>query len=390
MTTESALIRADAGLIRCRRQVFVAIFTVGFEYQRQWCISYGLPAYHSGSNANPQPDSNRVKLITMPDLNSVTLVTMAPQHHSELIQSLADTLLAECPHISVSHLPLTNNTQLANLNQAIEYAANTKEISRPSEQPSHQMIVILKHCENTTSVTDSNNRITALQSDSPQPGKGCSEYLLTQSVTAAQNADIPVIIASIEHSQPSQPRDHTETSEAEPRTPATTKKYRFHAIKIRQAFYNHDTALLIRQIFAALEIKLTNTSFYAAYPVSPEKPGGSAPLDSGTLAHVISTSLSAWQLRSNIDNSADSEANTHANEIVRTLRFRQFESAIRYMFHVAPACDVAGHHPRWENNWRTLRICLTTWDARQQVTTRDLELARYFDHVYSTYGYSPA
>jgi len=52
---------------------------------------------------------------------------------------------------------------------------------------------------------------------------------------------------------------------------------------------------------------------------------------------------------------------------------------------VAPACDIANHHPRWENNWKTLRIWLTTWDAAQRITSRDIDLARYFDDVYADY-----
>lgn len=52
------------------------------------------------------------------------------------------------------------------------------------------------------------------------------------------------------------------------------------------------------------------------------------------------------------------------------------------MTQVAQGCDIAMHHPRWENIWKTVRVYLTTWDIGHRISDRDIQLARYFDRAY--------
>ena len=73
-------------------------------------------------------------------------------------------------------------------------------------------------------------------------------------------------------------------------------------------------------------------------------------------------------------------------EIFRQFEFKNFAEAIRFMSQMAPACDAAGHHPRWENTWRTLKVYLTTHDCAQRVSNRDVQLARYFDGAYEGFA----
>ena len=61
------------------------------------------------------------------------------------------------------------------------------------------------------------------------------------------------------------------------------------------------------------------------------------------------------------------------------------------MNEVAPGCDIAIHHPRWENLWRSLRVWLTTWDIGHRISDRDIQLAKYFDKAYADFpGAKPA
>jgi pterin-4a-carbinolamine dehydratase len=53
---------------------------------------------------------------------------------------------------------------------------------------------------------------------------------------------------------------------------------------------------------------------------------------------------------------------------------------------LAPGCDIAMHHPRWENVWKTLKVYLTTWDIGHRISDRDLQLARYFDRAYEEFA----
>ncbi|WP_392531464.1 4a-hydroxytetrahydrobiopterin dehydratase [Nostoc sp. C117] len=65
--------------------------------------------------------------------------------------------------------------------------------------------------------------------------------------------------------------------------------------------------------------------------------------------------------------------------------FKTFRYAIELMNQVAPGCDIALHHPRWENVWRTVRVYLTTWDIGHQISDRDIQLAKYFDKAFSDF-----
>ena len=74
-------------------------------------------------------------------------------------------------------------------------------------------------------------------------------------------------------------------------------------------------------------------------------------------------------------------------ELIRAFRFRRFQAAVDYMYMVAPGCDIAQHHPRWENVWKTLTVHLSTWDGGlHKITERDLKLARYLDRAYIDFG----
>ena len=73
-------------------------------------------------------------------------------------------------------------------------------------------------------------------------------------------------------------------------------------------------------------------------------------------------------------------------ELFREYTFHSFQEAIRFMREVSAGCDVADHHPRWENLYRTLRVYLTTWGIGHRITDRDVQLARYFDDVYLGYS----
>ncbi|NJP90392.1 4a-hydroxytetrahydrobiopterin dehydratase [Nonomuraea sp. FMUSA5-5] len=73
-------------------------------------------------------------------------------------------------------------------------------------------------------------------------------------------------------------------------------------------------------------------------------------------------------------------------ELYREYRFKTFRDAIAFMNEVAPGCDIAIHHPRWENVWRHVRVFLTTWDIGHRISDRDVQLAKYFDSAYQDFA----
>jgi pterin-4a-carbinolamine dehydratase len=69
-------------------------------------------------------------------------------------------------------------------------------------------------------------------------------------------------------------------------------------------------------------------------------------------------------------------------EIRKVYRFKSFKAAIQFMQAAVQPINEIPHHPRWENQWRTLTVYLTTWDIGNKVTKLDIDLARRLDELY--------
>src|ERR1043166_4177068 len=64
-----------------------------------------------------------------------------------------------------------------------------------------------------------------------------------------------------------------------------------------------------------------------------------------------------------------------AVELVTTLKFDGFEDAIHFMAAAARYIGRTDHHPFWENQYKDLRIKLTTWDIGMRISAKDVKLA---------------
>jgi pterin-4a-carbinolamine dehydratase len=70
------------------------------------------------------------------------------------------------------------------------------------------------------------------------------------------------------------------------------------------------------------------------------------------------------------------------HELRKIFRFSSFKGAMRFMQAGADPVHELQHHPRWENQWRTVTVYLTTWDIGNRISRLDVELARTLDAVY--------
>ena len=61
--------------------------------------------------------------------------------------------------------------------------------------------------------------------------------------------------------------------------------------------------------------------------------------------------------------------------IERTFEFRNFSEAFAFMTRSALAAEKMNHHPDWSNDYKTVKVTLSTHD-RGGVTELDIELAR--------------
>jgi 4a-hydroxytetrahydrobiopterin dehydratase len=63
------------------------------------------------------------------------------------------------------------------------------------------------------------------------------------------------------------------------------------------------------------------------------------------------------------------------------LEFQDFRAAISFVVRLSFEAEELGHHPEIINVYNTVDIRLTTHDAGDKVTARDIELARRIDNL---------
>lgn len=151
-------------------------------------------------------------------------------------------------------------------------------------------------------------------------------------------------------------------------------------IELRRDYWNHDIQLLLAQLESRSAGQEIEDSSGSPYPNNP--PEGPEQIASERLQRILETELKRWKV---VESALPEDPSQTRVELFREFRFKTFQGAINFMAQVAPGCDIAMHHPRWENIWKTLRVYLTTWDIKHRVSDRDVQLARYFDRAYSEF-----
>ena len=63
------------------------------------------------------------------------------------------------------------------------------------------------------------------------------------------------------------------------------------------------------------------------------------------------------------------------NALYRKIEFKNFSEAFAFMVRVAIEAERMNHHPVWTNVYNKLEIWLSTHDAGDVVTEKDVELA---------------
>jgi pterin-4a-carbinolamine dehydratase len=74
-----------------------------------------------------------------------------------------------------------------------------------------------------------------------------------------------------------------------------------------------------------------------------------------------------------------------AVELVTTLKFDRFEDAIHFMASAARYISRTDHHPFWENQYKDVRIRISTWDIGLRISPKDIKLAEYLQWLYREY-----
>ena len=74
------------------------------------------------------------------------------------------------------------------------------------------------------------------------------------------------------------------------------------------------------------------------------------------------------------------------NRLNASLKFKDFVAAFAFMTEVAFWAEKMNHHPNWSNVYNTVVIQLTTHDAGNTVTEKDLKLAGKIEELYKKYA----
>lgn len=150
------------------------------------------------------------------------------------------------------------------------------------------------------------------------------------------------------------------------------------AIQLRRDFWDHDIRLLIVQLHE-MDAATQRGAGEAVDPYPQMTSVKPTPLPDAKIRAVLAAQLTEWRY---LKSPLPEDPKSHRMELFREYRFPSFQAAIRFMREVSVGCDIADHHPRWENIYDVLRVYLTTWGIRHRVTDRDVQLARYFDDVF--------
>lgn len=69
------------------------------------------------------------------------------------------------------------------------------------------------------------------------------------------------------------------------------------------------------------------------------------------------------------------------DKLYKKFVFSDFNHAFGFMSRVALLAEKADHHPTWTNTWNTVEIWLSTHDAGNKVTQKDIDLASSIDDL---------
>jgi 4a-hydroxytetrahydrobiopterin dehydratase len=67
--------------------------------------------------------------------------------------------------------------------------------------------------------------------------------------------------------------------------------------------------------------------------------------------------------------------------LLRTFTFADFRAAMAFMVRAGFEVDAANHHPDWSNLYNRVVVRLSTHDAGDKITVKDVALAKAFDAI---------
>lgn len=149
---------------------------------------------------------------------------------------------------------------------------------------------------------------------------------------------------------------------------------RHQACELRDAQWDQDLTAFIRHLESEFGFVDNQTDVPLPQPEVDLPALTAAELD-GALA-----GLPGWKP---IESMVPKQYPRSRHELRKTYRFKSFRAAVQFMLDAVPTINRLEHHPRWENQWRSVTVYLTTWDIGNRISKIDVDLAKELDALYA-------
>jgi pterin-4a-carbinolamine dehydratase len=146
------------------------------------------------------------------------------------------------------------------------------------------------------------------------------------------------------------------------------------AIQLRDDYWDSDLAGLVR-VLAEHQFVDNQKPVPLPQPLVKRQPMSPAELDAAL------ETLPGWQP---VESLIPGDYPRSRVELRKAYGFKSFREAIGFMEAAVERINQLKHHPRWENQWRTVTVYLTTWDIGNRITDLDIQLARSLDELYAS------
>ena len=154
-----------------------------------------------------------------------------------------------------------------------------------------------------------------------------------------------------------------------------------HALHLRHERWDDDVDEVVKTLVTNCGFVVNDRSV-----VLPQPEVTLSPLSESALGAALLT-LRGWEP---VESLIPGDYPNARQELRKAYRFRSFKRAMKFMQSAVEPVQKLQHHPRWENQWRTVTVHLTTWDVGNKVTQLDVDLARSLDAVYEEMRVRPA
>ena len=146
------------------------------------------------------------------------------------------------------------------------------------------------------------------------------------------------------------------------------------ALSLRDDHWESDVNELVRLLTGTYEFHDAERQVRLPRPEVTLAPLTEAELDTEL------ASLPGWE---RVESLIPGEYPKSREELRKAYEFKSFRAAIEFMSRAVGPVQELQHHPRWENQWRTVTVYLSTWDIGLRISRLDIDLARKLDVIYA-------